>query len=182
MKTIHIGRRKRRHATLQGPKLRPGEDHLRHPHGEQGNHAFVIERLEDVGTDRRQVDTRILVVAEVREILLPDVHHSPGRIQSLSSQRGLFSAQCIYPRYRFKGSTTKADMRIWAVTKRGWAEKSGERIRSEEMSGSSREEGNWRRRLKGKKKGPAGAQRRVDTDDVEIGGESAKQKERGATC
>ena len=50
------------------------------------------------------------------------------------------------------------------------------------MNGSSREEGNWRRRLKGKKKGPAGAQRRVDTDDVEIGGESAKQKEREATC
>jgi hypothetical protein len=49
----------------------------RHPHGEAADDTFVIERLEDVPTDRRVVDTCVFVVAEVWEVLLPDVHHSP---------------------------------------------------------------------------------------------------------
>lgn len=49
---------------------------LRHPHGEETDHAFVIERLEDVPTDERVVDTGIFVVAEVGEVMLANVHHS----------------------------------------------------------------------------------------------------------
>jgi hypothetical protein len=50
----------------------------RHPHGETGNHAFVVERLQYKPTDRRVVDSGIFVVLQVRQFMLPDVHHSLG--------------------------------------------------------------------------------------------------------
>lgn len=49
---------------------------LRHPHGEKTNHTFVIERLEDVPTDERVVDSGIFVLAEIGQMVLANVHHS----------------------------------------------------------------------------------------------------------
>ena len=51
------------------------EVYARHRHGETVDHAFVVERFEDKPTDRRVVDTGILVVLEIRKMLLSDVHH-----------------------------------------------------------------------------------------------------------
>lgn len=48
----------------------------RHPHGKEANHAFVIERLEDVPTDERVVDSGIFVLAEIGQVVLANVHHS----------------------------------------------------------------------------------------------------------
>jgi hypothetical protein len=47
----------------------------RHAHWETFDHEIAIERLEDKPTDRRVVDARIFVVLEIREVMLPDVHH-----------------------------------------------------------------------------------------------------------
>jgi hypothetical protein len=51
------------------------EEHSRHVHGEQMDNTFAIKRLEDIATDQRVVNTRILVVAQVGQHMLPNVHH-----------------------------------------------------------------------------------------------------------
>lgn len=65
------------HACIVRGKVRRGK-YSRHPHWEATNHEFVVERLENQPADRRVVDSSIFVVLQIRQFMLPDVHHCFG--------------------------------------------------------------------------------------------------------
>lgn len=62
-------------ASQHGPRAGREEEHSRHVHRKQVNNTLAIERLEDIATDQRVINTRILVVAQVRQNMLPNVDH-----------------------------------------------------------------------------------------------------------
>lgn len=64
--------------TKSGERKQGEGVYSRHPHGEAANHAFVVERLQDIPTNRRMVNSNIFVVFQIRQFVLPDVHHSGG--------------------------------------------------------------------------------------------------------
>lgn len=69
------------------------QEHSRHVHGEQIDNTFAIKRLQHVATDQRVVDTGILVVAQVLQQMLPNVHHF--RESRMVSPRLSFVVLCI---------------------------------------------------------------------------------------
>ena len=55
-----------------------GDVHLRHPHGKAVNHKVVVERLHDISRDKTVVNARVLVLVQLRELILPYIHHGCG--------------------------------------------------------------------------------------------------------
>jgi hypothetical protein len=60
-------------------------EHSRHVHGKQMDNTLAIERLEDIATDERVINTRIFVVAQIWQHMLPNVDHFREAVDSLSS-------------------------------------------------------------------------------------------------
>jgi hypothetical protein len=52
--------------------------HLRHPHRKAVNHKVVVEWLHDISRDETVVNARVLVLVQLRELVLPYVHHVYG--------------------------------------------------------------------------------------------------------
>jgi hypothetical protein len=52
------------------------EVHLRHPHWKAVDHYMSVERLEDISREETVVHTGVLVLLELGQLVLPDVHHS----------------------------------------------------------------------------------------------------------
>jgi hypothetical protein len=69
----------RPYATSQPPNLR-------HPHGEAVYHDVRVERLQDIARNQTVIDARVLVLLELRELVLPYVHHGGG-VFSIVSRR-----------------------------------------------------------------------------------------------
>lgn len=59
-------------------------EHSRHVHGKQMDNTLAVERLEDIATDERVINTRILVVAQIGQHMLPNVDHFRETVDSLS--------------------------------------------------------------------------------------------------
>lgn len=49
--------------------------YIRHGHWEQVNDEFGVERLEDISRQQRVVNTTVFVFFELRQLILPNVHH-----------------------------------------------------------------------------------------------------------
>jgi hypothetical protein len=48
---------------------------LRHPHWKAVDHDIVVEGFENIAREQAMVDARVLVLIELRELILSDIHH-----------------------------------------------------------------------------------------------------------
>lgn len=68
--------------------------HLRHAHGEALDDDMCIERLHDVSRDQTLVHSRVLVLLQLRQLVLPNINHRDG------SRKACVRARAIKPSKR----------------------------------------------------------------------------------
>jgi hypothetical protein len=56
-----------------------GVEYLRHPHGKTFDHNVGVERLENILGEQAVIHTRVLVLLELWQLVLTDIHHD-GRL------------------------------------------------------------------------------------------------------
>jgi hypothetical protein len=101
-----------------------GAVYSRHPHGKAFDDDMRIERLQDILRNQTVVDALVLVLFELRELVLPYVHHFSVmyRVQAMrkcETVRGGYVAVVVrVVRETWRGPETLQNCRVWLVIER----------------------------------------------------------------